>query len=67
MKNYGARKLRCYRSQPEVIYDQYYDFSTERVVKNYEVPPLGRAVRVTDLQGEPIVLSRRKVRNGDYR
>ena len=67
MKDYGVRMLRTYSSQPRVEYDRFYHFGLGRTVANYEIPPLGRSVRVTNLQGEPIVLNRRRVQGGKFR
>ena len=67
MKDYGARMLRTYTSKPSVEYDRYYNSTLQRTVFNYEIPPLGRAVRVTDLSGAPIVLTRRRAQGGDFR
>ena len=67
MNDYGARMLRTYTCQTKVRYDRYYHFGLEKTVVNYEVPPLGRAVRVTDLKGEPIILTRRKAQGGEFR
>ena len=67
MKDYGARMLRTYRAQPQTLYDTYYRFDICRSVPNYYIPPLGRAIRVTDLSGKPIILSKRKVQGGEYR
>lgn len=67
MKDFGARKLRNYSCRPQVQYDRYFHFGFQRSVANFEIPPLGRAVRVTDLTGEPIVLNRRRVQGGKFR
>ena len=67
MRDYGVRMLRTYRSQIQVEYDTYYHFEKQRSVRNFDIPPLGRAIRVTDLKGEPIVLTRRRVQGGAYR
>ena len=67
MKDYGARMLRTYRAQPKTEYDTYFDFSKGRSVPNYYIPPLGRSIRVTDLSGQPIILTKRKVQGGEYR
>lgn len=67
MKDYGTRKLRVYTSQPQVKYHYYYNFEAKRNLPNFQIPPHGRAVRVTDLKGEPIVLTRRRVRGDKFR
>ena len=67
MKDFGARKLRLFRSQPQVCYDTYFNFTKNRNVPNYDIPPLGKTIRVTNLSGEPIILNRRKVRGGEFR
>ena len=67
MKDYGARMLRTYVARPRPVYDYYYNFESKRMMPNYNIPPLGRSIRVTDLTGKPIILSKRKVQGGDYR
>ena len=67
MNDYGARMLRTYSCRPKVRYERYYHFGLDRTVANFEVPPLGRAVRITNLSGEPIILTRRRVQGGNFR
>ena len=67
MQSLGQRRLRNFTARPKIQYDSYYDFSLKRERPNFAVPPLGRTIRVTDLKGNPIVLTRRKVRKGNFR
>ena len=67
MRDYGARMLRTYKNQLKTEYDTYYNFDVGRIVYNYRIPPLGRAIRVTDLKGEPIIINRRRVQGGSFR
>ena len=63
----GRRHLRNFKARPKIIYDTYFDFSKNKMVPNFRIPPLGRNIRVTDLKGNPIVLSHRRVQGGKFR
>ena len=63
----GRRHLRNFCARPKIMYDMYYNFSEEKMVPNFRIPPLGRDIRVTDLKGDPIVLTHRRVQGGKFR
>ena len=67
MRILGVNKLRSFTARPRTVFDTYYHFAKERNVPNFQIPPLGRSIRVTDLEGKPICIGRRQVRRGRYR
>ena len=67
MKQFGEKNLLFYRPQPRPTYDTYYDFSSKTMKPNLRIPPIGRTVRVTDLDGNPIVIKRRRVQGDKFR
>ena len=67
MRSYGRHKLRSYRPQAEYRHPTYYHLDLERDVINYQVPRLGKIVRITDTQGNPIVLGKRRIRSQKFR
>ena len=48
-------------------YDTYYSFTTGKLEFNYDIPRIGKIVRITDMSGAPIRLGIRRVRTGQYR
>ena len=67
MRILGATKLKSFSARPQTIFDTYYDFDKNRNVPNFRIPPIGRSIRVTDLEGKPICIGRRHVRRGRFR
>ena len=67
MERAGRTKLRFYRPQKTVTYEEYYDFKTDTVKINYDVPTRGKTVRITDLEGNVLQDGRRSTRHGRYR
>ena len=67
MNRVGRNKLRNYRPQKAVTYEEYFDFETNSVKINYDVPTCGKTVRITDLEGNLLKDGRRATRNGRFR
>ena len=67
MRILGINKLRNFTARPKTIFDTYFDFQKGRNVPNFQIPPLGRSIRITDLKGNPICIGRRRVRRGRFR
>lgn len=67
MRILGATKLRNFPVRPRTVFDTYYDFEQKKEVPNFQIPPIGRSIRVTDLDGNPICIGRRKVQRGRFR
>ena len=67
MRILGITKLRNFPIRPKTMFLTYFDFKLGRERPNFDVPPLGRDIRVTDLNGNPICIDRRKVRRGRFR
>lgn len=67
MRILGVNKLRYFSARPKTIFDEYFDFDKQRMVPNFQIPPIGRSIRITDLKGEAICIGRKAVRRGRYR
>lgn len=67
MRVLGVTKLRNHPVRPKTIFDTFYSFDLEKNVPNFGIPPLGRNIRVTDLDGNAICIGRRKVHRGRFR
>ena len=63
----GVSWLRYFRIQPKVRYDTYYNFSKGRNCFNYQVPPLGRLIRICDYQGNLISRPPRRLSGNRFR
>lgn len=67
MERAGRMQLRFYKPQRQMVYEEYYDFKTNSVKLNYDVPTCGKTVRITDLEGNVLRDGRRSTRHGRYR
>ena len=67
MRMLGVSKLRNHPVRPKTVFDTYFDFSKQKEVPNFQIPPLGRDIRVTDFDGNPICIGRRRVQRGRFR
>ena len=67
MERAGRNKLRFYRPQKTTTYEEYFDFATNSVKINYDVPTCGKTVRITDLEGNLLTDGRRATRTGRFR
>ena len=67
MEHAGRTKLRFYRPQKVLKYEEYFDFKTNTVKINYDVPTCGKTVRITDMEGNVRRDGRRSTRHGRYR
>ena len=67
MLDVGRKKFSAFEARPRTIYHYFFHFGLQREVPNFEIPPIGRDIRITNLKGEPICIGRRTVRRGRFR
>ena len=67
MEKAGRTRLRHYYPQKQTVYEEYYDFDTNSVKINYDVPTCGKTIRITDMEGNVREDGRRATRHGKYR
>ena len=67
MRILGVNKLRYFNARPRTVFDEYFDFAKQKMVPNFQIPPLGRNIRLTNLKGEAICIGRKAVRRGRFR
>lgn len=67
MRLLGRTKFSNFEARPKTLFDRYFDFAKQKEVYNFQIPPIGRDIRVTNLKGEPICIGRRAVQRGRFR